>query len=117
MDKQLPTVENFKAIEAEPEPPEPWWKRYYSYIFYCAVATAGSSGYELLDLYGWFDSHNYAREMEASLSPDDYRAWLGWHIGWAALIGLGGAVSLCLVYETKERFKRYSRLRPKWPKE
>jgi len=48
MDDQLPKLEDFRAIEAEPELPEPWWKRYYSYIFFIALCTGLFAGEELL---------------------------------------------------------------------
>jgi len=38
MDPQLPVLKDFKEIEAEPERPERWWVRYFSYAFFCVVA-------------------------------------------------------------------------------
>jgi uncharacterized BrkB/YihY/UPF0761 family membrane protein len=48
MDQQPPTLGNLGGIEAEPQPPEPWWKRCYAYLFFMlmlAVIGAGAGFY------------------------------------------------------------------------
>jgi hypothetical protein len=44
MEPRLPTLKDFKAIEAPPQEPERWWLRYFSYVSMCLAATAICSG-------------------------------------------------------------------------
>ncbi len=51
-DPQLPVLEDFQVAPTEPSPPEPWWTRYFSYIFFCCAATAIASGVAFFELSG-----------------------------------------------------------------
>ena len=48
MEKPLPKLNNFRAVEAESEVPEPWYKRYYAYAFIVLLATGFCAGEEFL---------------------------------------------------------------------
>jgi len=118
MDKQLPTLKNFKAIRAEPEPPEPWWKRYYSYVFFCLIVVVFSMGYRFWDLGGnirygdqtsfwrsWY-GHDYMREYSRSMPPAEFNHWLMRQLTIAGVVGLAIAVVLCYCFEQAELANR-----------
>ena len=118
MDKQLPTIKNFRAIEAEPERPEPWWKRYYSYAFFSLCGAIFSMGYRYWELGGnarygdtksfwrpWY-GHDYLREYPHCMPPAEFQHWLIRQLSIAGVAGLVVAVAFCCCFEKSQLAKR-----------
>jgi hypothetical protein len=119
MDEQLPTLRNFKAALAEPEPPEPWWKRYYSYVFFTVALSLIAMGKEAYDLYGdygsnrsnWRYSYDAMTGTTTRATSEQIQSWIIMHLAIAGVVGfvLGTIGSIGFEMSVRKKRQRSSR--------
>ncbi len=98
MDEHLPVLKDFEPESEPPEAPEPWWKRYYAYIFFTVALPVVCAGMAYgADVYG-YSKHWILRNR----SPDEIWDVMKWDMTMAAVIGLGTAVILSVAWEVRE---------------
>ena len=100
MNTRLPPLKNFKAIEAEPEPPEPLWKRIYSYVFLMALVSGIFAGAAFLQQSGAFSrGHRIAKEDLRNVEEWNARVYLATKI--AGAIGAGAGLLLAIKFDRR----------------
>ena len=94
MDEQLPVLKNFEATP--PDPPEPWWKRYFAYVFCILAMPFVCAGLAL----GWdvYYSDRYFYRQTA----DELGAIVEQDMFIAAVLGLVGSVIASVLWEVRE---------------
>lgn len=95
MNRDSSPLKDFKAIEAEPEPPEPLWKRLYSYLFLMALLGGLFSGVVFLQQSGVFSRGNrLAKENLKNVDESNARIYLFTKIAGALGAGVGLVISI-----------------------
>jgi hypothetical protein len=98
---QLPKLKDFKAIEAEPEPPEPFWKRAFAYIMICFICGCALGGYELYRSLG-LSTRRQHYEVRNARPEDKAEIVKGRTVLWFA-IGFGAPLVLLGLRELNRR--------------
>ncbi len=95
MNTRLPPLKDFKAIEAEPEPPEPIWKRLYAHLFLIVFLSGIFAGAAFLQQSGVFSRGNrLAKENLRNVEESNARIYLFTKIAGAIGAGVGIAISI-----------------------
>ncbi len=96
-DPPLPVLSDFEAVEAAPSPPERWWTRYFSYLFFCGATSVIASGVALLEITRLLSRQAYLRD------PEGYnRVVIRGTMGFG-LLALVASLILCVWAELKFR--------------
>jgi hypothetical protein len=102
MNTRLPPLKNFKAIEAETEPPESLWKRLYFYVFLIALVSGIFAGAAFLLQSGAFSrGHRLAKEDLRNVEKWNARVYLTTKI--AGAIGAGVGLLLSIKFDRRNK--------------
>ncbi len=93
MDEPLPVLKNFEATP--PDPPEPWWTRYFAYVFFILAMPFVSAIIAL----GW-DVYNSNRHRMHP-SAEQFGIIVEQDMFIAAVLGLVGSVIASVFWEVR----------------
>jgi len=102
MDPQLPRLDDFKAIEAEPPKPERWWVRYASYLYLSLLCGMGYGGYTFLKqngVIGDFAAHSRL----SAYTVAERNELIRYRTGRNAVIGIIIGISIAYSLETTRK--------------